>query len=293
MNSVFSKKSIVEVFTGNTKGVLVIDKKVWPGEGILFPRSEFATVSQMKELETVGIYILWNGYYPGVIPRVYIGQSGNLRERLHHHNSTKGFWTHCVAFYSKDNSLMKGPAEYLEAELVKLAKVAKCCRFEGKVIPKRPILPEGEKIFADDFLCEMLQCLSIVGVRFFKEPGIWIPLSSYTLKKGARVPAAIRFWDQSSGDINFWYQALTLSVEKLYGDGLLKAEDTPINLGKQTYLIHRKPVHPTGKKFSAKKKVGSPPLYIEGNQSAASVLKHTASLLQMCNIDPSTVYLKI
>ena len=254
MNSVFSKKSVVQVFNGDPEDVLVIAKKVWPGEGILFPRSEFATIHQMKKMEIVGIYILWNGFYPGVIPKVYIGQSGNLRERLDHHHNTKGFWSHCVAFYSKDKALMKGHVEYLEAELVKLAKVASCCRFEGKVNPKPPVLPEEEKIFADDFLYEMLQCLSTVGVRFFEVPGIWIPLSSYTLKKGARVPAAIRFWDQSSGDINFWYQALTLSVEKLYDDGLLKAEDTPINLGKQTYLIHRKPVHPTGKNSRRKRK---------------------------------------
>ena len=291
MNPVFTKKSIVQVFTGDPQGVLVIGKKVWPGEGILFPRSVFATVRQMKELENVGIYILWNGFYPGIIPSVYIGQSGNLRERLDHNN--KGFWTHCVAFYSKDRSLMKGHVEYLEAELVTLAKEAKCCRFEGKVEPKHLKIPEGEKIFADDFLYEMLQCLSIVGVRFFEVPGVWIPLSSYTLKEGARVPAAIRFWDQSSDDINFWYQVLTLSVEKLYGDDHLKIEETPINLGKQTYLIHKEPIHPTGKKFWHEKQVGLPPLYIETKLGAASVLKYTASLLQKCNIDTSTVHLKI
>ena len=295
MNPGISLKSQVQVFTGDPEGLLVIEKAVWPGKGLLFPKSVYKIVSQMKELDTPGVYILWHGVHPGIFPSVYIGQTAKLKTRLDFHISQTGFWTHCVVFFSKEKLLMKGHVEYLEAKLVNLAKEAKCCRLEGKVDPQIHSLPEGAQIFADDFLREMLQCLSIVGVRFFEEPEVsdWIPLSAFAPQKGPKTTSAIRFWDQSIGNVKFWYQVLTLTVEKLYGDGLLTVENTPVNLGQNRYLIHTKPIHPTGKQFGAKKQVGLPPLYIEVNQGAESILKSTISLLQKCKIDSSAVHLKI
>lgn len=294
MNQGIPKKSAVQVVNGNPEGLQVIKKAVWPGKGLLFPKSVYKIVRQRKELETPGVYILWNGFLPGVIPSVYIGKSGNLTNRLDFHNARTGFWTHCAVFFSQNNTLMEGHIKYLEAILVILAEKAACCRLEGKVKPIPPVLSEEDQIFVDDFLSEMRHCLSSINIPFFEKPDVtnWIPLNVFSPQKGAKAPAAIRFWDNSIRDGAHWYQILTLTVEKLYGDGLLKVEDTPVNLGKNRYLIHTKPIHPTGKQFGAKKQVGLPPLYIEVNQGSESILKSTISLLQKCDIDPSSVHLQ-
>ena len=77
----------------------------------------------------------------------------------------------------------------------------------------------------------MRHCLSSINIPFFEKPDVtdWIPLNVFSPQKSAKAPAAIRFWDNSIRDGAHWYQILTLTVEKLYGDGLLKVEDTPVN----------------------------------------------------------------
>ena len=269
-----------------------------------------------KNLKKTGVYILWKYVPQGQLPHTYVGKSDSLKTRLDFHKNDKSFWTHCVVFFSNADNLDAAQAGYLEARLVALAKEAKRCKMKNENIPKIPYLTPPNETFMKAFLHDMLLCLPVIGVSFFEKPNEigqsnikqtievdpqpptppvvsdWIALPKYSFTKNKKAPAAIRFWDNSIRDVKFWYQVLTGTIEKLYGDGLLTVENTPINLGKNRYLIHTEPIHPTGKQFNSIKQVGSPPLYIEVNLDAASVRENATRLLQMHNIDPSTVHLK-
>lgn len=160
----------IYVPTGDPEGIRVIDKSQWTGQGVLFPRAIYDQVKQRDELENTGVYILWDYVPQGQLPRVYIGESDNLKTRLDHHNTHKDFWTHCVVFISKDKYLTKTHIRYLEARLVRLAKDAKRCELDSGTVPQIPPLAPPDRDDAELYLRDMLLCLPVFGVRFFEKP---------------------------------------------------------------------------------------------------------------------------
>lgn len=114
--------------TGDPEGLCFITKPLWTGQGIVFPRANYEEVRELDVLETSGVYILWEYIPEGYLPRVYIGESDNLKSQLNHHNNNKDFWTHCVVFLSKDQFLDKANIRYLEARLVALGRRSQTLR---------------------------------------------------------------------------------------------------------------------------------------------------------------------
>lgn len=156
--------------SGDPEGLRIIEKSQWAGQGILFPRAIYDSVRQRYELENTGVYILWEIVPEGHLPRVYVGESDLLKIRLDNHNNEKDFWTHCVAFISKDGHLNKAHIRYLEARLVALAKEARRCEMASATVPKIPTLYPADRADAELYLRDMLLCLPVIGVRFFEKP---------------------------------------------------------------------------------------------------------------------------
>ncbi len=102
--------------SGEPEGLRIVEKSNWTGQGLIFPRSLFAEVRHRKELERTGVYILWSPSGPGQLPQAYIGESDVLRPRLDSHARDKDFWTHGVAFASKDQNLNKAHVQYKGVE---------------------------------------------------------------------------------------------------------------------------------------------------------------------------------
>ena len=125
-----------------------------------------------------------------------------------------------------------------------------------------------------------------------ESPG-WIALSKYNPPPSTQCPAAIRFWDGSERTLSHWNEILTLTVEKLYTEGLLTVDDAPIQLlGKKTYNVHTEPVHPTGRPFSTHKKINGTPLFVNVKLNAKRAIHHTKKLLQRYGQNPAHVYLQ-
>ena len=156
---------------GDPEGLRVIEKSNWTGQGIVFPRSLFAEVRHREELNRTGVYVLWEpGGGSGQLPRVYMGEGDVLLPRLDSHAKNKDFWTHGVAFTSKDQSLNKAHVQHLEARLVQLATEAKRCELDNTNVPQMPSLSDADKADAELYLADMLLCLPVVGVSFFEKP---------------------------------------------------------------------------------------------------------------------------
>ena len=164
----FSMKIFIP--TGDPEGPRVIEKSNWTGQGIVFPRSLFAEVRSREELNRTGVYVLWGPSNSGQVLRAYIGEGDVLLPRLDCHAKNKDFWTHGVAFTSKDQSLNKAHVQHLEASLVQLAAAAKRCELDNANVPQPPSLSDADKADADLYLDDMLLCLPVVGVSFFEKP---------------------------------------------------------------------------------------------------------------------------
>ena len=156
--------------SGNPEGLRIIKKSNRLAQGVVFPRSLFVEARNREELRRTGVYILWESGGSGQLPRVYVGESDVLRPRLDSHARSKDFWTHGVAFTSRDRSFNKAHVQYLEARLVQLAAEAKRCELDNGNIPQTPSLSDAETADAEAYLSDILLCLPIMGVSFFETP---------------------------------------------------------------------------------------------------------------------------
>ena len=156
--------------SGVPEGLRVIEKSNWTGQGLTFPRALFTEVRNRQEFDRTGVYILWGPSESGQMPRAYVGEGDVLRPRLNSHHGSKDFWTHAVAFTSKDQNLNKAHVQYLEARLVDLATKAKRCELDNGNVPQPPSLSAADAADAELYLADMLLCLPVVGVSFFESP---------------------------------------------------------------------------------------------------------------------------
>ena len=158
--------------SGEPEGLRVIEKSNWTGQGLVFPRSLFTEVRNREEFDRTGVYILWGPSESGQMPRAYVGEGDVLKPRLSAHHANKDFWTHAVAFTSKDQNLNKAHVQYLEARLVGLASEAKRCELDNGNVPQLPSLSDADSADAELYLADMLLCLPVVGVNFFERPRV-------------------------------------------------------------------------------------------------------------------------
>jgi len=91
------------------------------------PRSQLADFLKMPEAQQVGVYVLTGELSDGGLPRAYIGQSGNVGNRLAQHNQSKDFWNRALVVISLTNSLTQTHALFLE--WLAIAEASKAGRY--------------------------------------------------------------------------------------------------------------------------------------------------------------------
>ena len=155
--------------SGRPDGLRIIEKSNWTGRALTFPRAVFPEVRKREEITRTGVYILWGPSEDEDFPRVYVGEGESLLPRLDSHAKEKDFWTHGVAFTSKDQNLNKAHVQHLEARLVGIAKQLKRCTLDNRNDPQEPTLSEADRADAELFLADLLLCLPVIGVEIFEE----------------------------------------------------------------------------------------------------------------------------
>lgn len=200
------------VADGDPEGVRIIDRMNWTGKGIIFPRLKWEEIRQRNEINNAGIYILV-GYQEddSDLPKIYIGQSEVLKNKIDSHNKQKEFWDWAVCFISNNNGLNRAHITWLEYELIRCAKQIKRCHLDNGNDPLEPSLSEAEKADIQGFLNEILQILPLVGLRVF-EPIKAIKVSSITVNQSDDnvidtiiVPAQKEGFDSNFLGENCWY----------------------------------------------------------------------------------------
>ena len=117
INIVFMQKSrtiTLNLLHGNPFGVKLISFSnrliLW----LSFSRKDFEIAKTRKECDQSGVYFLI----------VYIWQATKLIQRLSHHyqDTDKDFWNQAIVFTTRDDSLKETDINFLERELIKIAK---------------------------------------------------------------------------------------------------------------------------------------------------------------------------
>lgn len=99
---------------GDPRGIRVAEITTRIVQLIEVPRSLLQDFLKMPESDQVALYFLFGEAEDGADPKVYIGQTGDLRARLVKHNKEKEFWERALVLISRTNSLTQTHALFLE-----------------------------------------------------------------------------------------------------------------------------------------------------------------------------------
>ena len=106
----------IQIFlpAGNPRGMRVAEITTRVVRVIEVPRSQLAEFIKTPEAQQVGVYFLMGELSEAGLPRVYIGQSGNVGNRLVQHNQNKDFWNRALVVISPSNRMTQTHALFLE-----------------------------------------------------------------------------------------------------------------------------------------------------------------------------------
>ena len=151
------------VADGDPDGLRIVDRTNWNGKALVFPRAAWAqpSVATRPELQQTGVYLLLGPREDGEGDRLYIGEGDPIKPRLASHHSgsaQKDFWTRAICFVSMGQALNKAHVQFLEANLIRLAKQAKRVPLdvENKKNESEPTLSEADRADMQVFLAHML-----------------------------------------------------------------------------------------------------------------------------------------
>jgi hypothetical protein len=182
---------------GDPDGVKIIEKSNWTGSGLVIPRTLFGETRIRPELQRAGVYLLVGPDEASQLIRVYVGEGVPIGPRLDQHAKTKDFWTHAVAFTSKDQNLNKAHVQFLESRLLELAKAAKRCTLDNGNVPQAPSLSEPDTAEVEGFLADVLLCVPVLGYGFFEAAPLPKPMTNEFILESKGVTA--RGYESATG----------------------------------------------------------------------------------------------
>ncbi len=101
---------------GDPRGIRIAEITTRIVQVIEVPRSLLQDFLKMPECSQVALYFLFGEAEDGTEPKVYIGQTGDLRSRLvaHNRDPDKDFWQRALVLISRTHSLTQTHALFLE-----------------------------------------------------------------------------------------------------------------------------------------------------------------------------------
>lgn len=142
----------------------------WTGKAVTFPRNKWITARTRDEFSNIGVYILSGYSEDDERPKIYIGQTDDLKSRINTHYNERDFWDNCITFVSANGGLNRAHVTWIEWSLVNQATRTGRSIIDNKVMPAEPTMTEAEKADTKGFLREIYQILPLVGLHAFETP---------------------------------------------------------------------------------------------------------------------------
>ncbi|WP_111748846.1 GIY-YIG nuclease family protein [Salinisphaera orenii] len=159
---------------GAPTGLLTAEIVNWTGHVLTGPRSKLSQLVQRPECGRTGIYFLV-GPDPdhSFLPRVYIGETDDVSQRLKKHNRPeeqggKDFWERVCLVTSKDQNLTKAHVKYLESLLIRNAGEVGRCTLVNGTAHDYTNLPESDKADMSYFRDQIRTVLPVLGFDFLR-----------------------------------------------------------------------------------------------------------------------------
>ncbi|MHA7191113.1 GIY-YIG nuclease family protein [Arthrobacter sp. MDT2-16] len=126
------------------------------------PRTLLSQFRALPEAKQVGIYFLFGTSEDGR-SSAYIGQSGNVGDRIRNHDGKKDFWDRALVAVSLTNSWTNTHVGYMEWESLRLAAASKRYEMTNGNEASNPHTPEPLKADCGEFLETISVLLTTLG----------------------------------------------------------------------------------------------------------------------------------
>jgi hypothetical protein len=168
----------IQIFlpAGDPRGVRIAEITTRIVQVIEVPRSLLEDFFNMPESAKVALYFLFGAAEEEGEPSVYIGQTGDLRQRLASHNKSKDFWERALVVVSRTDSLTQTHALFLEWHCLQRAADAGRYAVENGHGGSRPYTPAPLEADCEEVFETAQVLLSSLGYPLFeplskREPG--------------------------------------------------------------------------------------------------------------------------
>lgn len=151
----------------NPTGIIECTIDDWFGISYKIPRNKLKEASQLKYINNTGVYVLFGDDESTAEKIAYIGEAEDIYNRLYQHNKNKDFWSECIVFVSKDNSLNKAHIKYIEHELYEIGKNANRYTIKNESNPTKSSLSNADEIRAEKFISKIKIITNMFGYKLF------------------------------------------------------------------------------------------------------------------------------
>lgn len=178
-----SRPQTIQIFlpTGDPRGMRVAEITTRIVRVIEVPRNQLPAFLKMPEAQQVGVYFLIGESSETGLPRAYIGQSGNVGNRLVQHNQSKDFWNRALVVISLTNSMTQTHAMFLEWFAISEASKANRYSLENGNAGSQPYTPAPLQADCHEIHETAATLLATLGQPIF-EPLINTPTSKETIE---------------------------------------------------------------------------------------------------------------
>lgn len=166
---------------GNPRGIRSAEMTTRTVQVIEIPRVHIKEFLAMREASQVGLYFLVGNDDNKGLPQLYIGQTGELRNRIQQHNVRKDFWERAFVMLSTNNTITQTHALYLEYKAIETAKHANRYELLNGNNGMLPHTPPPLQADCEELFHTLSILLSTMGQPIFES--LQIPETSPTPEK--------------------------------------------------------------------------------------------------------------
>ncbi len=165
----FGKSIRIHLKDGNVSGIKTAELVNHTILSFSCPRLRASEMQAFAETKRPGVYFLLGPDEETNEPKVYIGESENVFDRLQSHIANKDFWNEFIFFVSKDENLTKAHVKYLESRLIQMAFQTKRYKVDNSNQSQLSSLPPSDKDSMEEFLSHIKLLLGVLGHKFLEE----------------------------------------------------------------------------------------------------------------------------
>jgi len=150
---------------GEFNGLKIIKLAGWVGKALVVPRGEIGKLFERLETQQPGVYFLFGEGENPNRPLAYIGESGNVCNRIQQQAGNKDYWDIAVVF---TGDLGGGDSQYLEKRCFDIAKSINRYELRNSQNPPGDILDEARQVSLESYLENIQFLVSVLGFSIFQ-----------------------------------------------------------------------------------------------------------------------------